>query len=235
MQALKWMMLIVMMAGLSACNTDPSTSVKQPMTIRPVPVKPMADGDGAIFHAANSRPLFEDRRARFVGDIITVTLVEKNTGTTNSADSISRTGSANVNIGTPTILGYTPKWPFRPPVPGATTGVNTSLTAASTIKSDNKNNDTNTNSFTGSIAVTVIDVLPNGNLSVSGEKQIAVNENTEFIRLSGIVNPTTISASNTVSSTQIADARIETKQKQSVDKAMVLSMLSRFFVTLLPF
>ena len=49
----------------------------------------------------------------------------------------------------------------------------------------------------------------NGNLLVSGEKQIGINQGTEFIRFSGVVNPRTVTGSNTVPSTQVADARIE--------------------------
>lgn len=228
----------VMLAG---CNTDPSTRVAQPMSIRPNPVPPQIQADGAIYHVANSRPLFEDRRARFVGDTLTVTLVEKVTGSNGTTGSSDRKGSADVSVKTPTVLGYTPKPPFALPLPGGNNDLSnarnfdTSFTASSTLKTENKSSDSNTTSFSGSITVTVIEVLPNGNLVVSGEKQLAVNENTKFVRLSGVVNPINISGANVVSSTQIADARIETKEKQSVDTAQIISMLSRFFVALLPF
>jgi flagellar L-ring protein precursor FlgH len=66
--------------------------------------------------------------------------------------------------------------------------------------------------FTGTITVTVIEVLPNGNLLVSGEKQVAIGHGQEYIRLSGIVNPYFVNASNTIASSQIADARIEYKE-----------------------
>lgn len=226
---------------LAGCETDPSTSVRQPMTIRPNPQPPVTQADGAIYHAVNSRPLFEDRRARFVGDTLLVNLVEKVTGTNGSTGSFDRKGSADVTVGTPKILGYTPRPPFAVNIPGGKNNISnannfdTSVTASSALKSENKGNESNTTSFSGSITVTVIEVLPNGNLMVSGEKQIAVNQNTEFIRLSGVVNPINITSANAVSSTLVADARIETKEKQRVDTSQVLSMLSRFFVTLLPF
>jgi len=242
MSGLRNILMVLAILVLAGCNTDPSTNVRQPMTIRPNPAPPAAQADGAIYHVANSRPMFEDRRARFVGDTLTVTLIEKTAGTTSSADSSNRTGSASVAIGTPTILGYTPKAStFSIPIPGGNNNfggqanLNTSFSATSALKSDNKDNNSNSNSFTGSITVTVIEVLANGNLMVSGEKQIAVNNNSEFIRLSGVVNPVNITNANTVSSTQLADARIETKEKQSMDTAQIVSMLSRFFVALLPF
>jgi flagellar L-ring protein precursor FlgH len=238
MKMINLSLMLLAMLVLAGCNTDPSTNVKQPMTIRPNPVPQAVQADGAIYHAYNSRPMFEDRRARFVGDTLTVTLVEKTTGSTSGAGSSSRTGSAAINVGTPTILGYTPNPASASAVSGFThsaSNFDTTFTASGSLKNDSKNSNSNSNSFSGSITVTVIEVLPNGNLVVSGEKQIAVNSNTEFIRLSGVVNPVNITSANVVSSTVVADARIETKQAESVDGAQIISMLSRFFVALLPF
>lgn len=248
MKTLKWMVVTLGVMLLAGCNTDPSTRVAQPMTIRPNPAPVAMERTGAIYRAADSRPLFEDRRARFVGDIITVNIVEKTSATKSTNESSSRSGSANVNIPTPTILGYTPRPPFNVPVPGGRNDIgglqvdrtrhnnfDSNWTADASLKFENKESGGNSNNFSGSITVTVIEVLPNGNLRVSGEKQIAINQNTEFIRLSGVVNPIDIMSGNVVNSTQLADARIETKGKQSVDTAQIVSMLSRFFVTLLPF
>lgn len=235
---ISWMVFSVLV--LAGCNTDPSTNVRQPMTIRPNPAPPAAQADGAIYHVATSRPLFEDRRARFVGDTLLVNLVEKTSANRKSDGSSSRTGSADVSIGTPTILGYKPSALSRINVPGingttSTANLDSSFNASSSMKNANSSADTNSNTFSGSITVTVIEVLPNGNLAVSGEKQLAINEGTEFVRLSGVVNPMNITSANTVSSTQLADARIESKEKQRMDTSQIISMLSRFFVALLPF
>mgnify|MGYP003332853604 CR=1 FL=1 len=88
---------------------------------------------------------------------------------------------------------------------------------------------------TSTITVTVIEVYPNGNLLVSGEKQIGLKEGEEFIRFSGVVNPMNITASNTVQSTQVADARIEYRGNGQVDSAQVMGWLAKFFLTFLPF
>lgn len=248
MKANFWGMVVLVALPLAGCNTDPSTRVAQPMTIRPNPAPVATERTGAIYRAADSRPLFEDRRARFVGDTLTVNIVEKTAATKSTSESSSRSGSADVNIPTPTLLGYTPRPPFNVPVPGGRNDIgglqadgtrhnnfDTSWTADSSLKFENKESGSKSNNFTGSITVTVIEVLPNGNLRVSGEKQIAINQNTEFIRLSGVVNPINIMAGNVVNSTQLADARIETKGKQGMDAAQIVSMLSRFFTVLLPF
>lgn len=227
---------VLLAALLAGCNTDPSTRVAQPMTVRPTPPAAHAANDGAIYQAGISRPLFEDRRAMFVGDTLTVNLTERGSATKSTNESSDRSGSVDVNVATPTVLGLTPKrFPVTPPFFSRGGNLDTVVTADSDISTSNKESASNSNNISGSITVTVIEVLPNGNLVVSGEKQVAINQRTEFIRLSGVVNPINITAANTVNSTQLADARIESKGKQSMDTAQVISMLSRFFVALLPF
>jgi flagellar L-ring protein FlgH len=224
---------VLMLVG---CDIDPPTRVQLPTTVRPN-TAPVAAADGSIYRASGSRPLFEDRRARFVGDTVTVNLVEKTSANRKTNESSNRAANAAVNVGRPKILGVTPGLPIAGDILGSRVDDNltSSFDAASTTSTSNKQDDGNSNTVTGSITVTVIEVLPNGNLVVSGEKQVAVNQGTEFVRLSGVINPINISGSNSVNSTQLADARIESKQNQSVDTAQIVSVLARFFTVLLPF
>jgi flagellar L-ring protein FlgH len=78
----------------------------------------------------------------------------------------------------------------------------------------------------------VIEVLPNGFLVVSGEKQISLDKGTEFVRFSGVVNPDTITIGNVVSSTKIADARVEYRTNSKIDAAEIASMFARFFLSI---
>ena len=84
------------------------------------------------------------------------------------------------------------------------------------------------------MGLTVLDVLPNGNLVVSGEKQISLDKSIEYIRFSGVVSPETI-VGNTVSSTQVADARVEYRTNSHYDTAELMSELARFVQSLAPF
>ena len=111
----------------------------------------------------------------------------------------------------------------------------TELSADSNVAFDGKGAAGANNVFTGNIAVTVIEVLPNGNLLVSGEKQVSIGHGTEYIRLSGIVNPYFISTANTISSANVADARIEYKESGVISEAQVMGWLARFFLSFLPF
>ena len=85
------------------------------------------------------------------------------------------------------------------------------------------------------MTATVIEVLPNGNLLISGEKQLAIGQQTEYVRVSGIVNPAFVGIANQVDSASIADARIEYKSAGFISEAEVMGWLARFFLSFLPF
>jgi flagellar L-ring protein precursor FlgH len=206
----------------AACNTVPPTNVHQPMSARPLARGTLPAANGSIYQPGISRTLFEDRRARYVGDTMTITITETTSASTASSTNVSRTGSISAAI--PTIQG----------LPGKSLqGI--SLSANSAISHAGDGDAAARNVFTGNIAVTVVEVLPNGNLLVSGEKQVSIGQGTEYIRLSGVVNPYFISTANTISSTNVADARIEYKAAGVISEAQVMGWLARFFMSVLPF
>jgi flagellar L-ring protein FlgH len=174
--------------------------------------------NGAIYQAAAYRPLFEDRRARHIGDMLTINIIEKTSAVKAGASSGNKSGTAS--FGMPGVLK-------------GTFGGSVSTDAAT--KFSDADNQSASNTFTGTIGVTVTEVLPNGNLIVAGEKQVAMNKGVEFIRFSGMVSPDNIGTGNTVSSTQVADARVEYRTNSQIDRAEMTAMVSRFFQSLLPF
>lgn len=214
--------LLLMSALLAGCVTmTPSTAVHQPMTARPEVRPASLPANGSIYNVASARPLFEDRRARFIGDTITINIAEKTAAAKKSDTKAERTDDRT--LGVPTVAGL----PFAS-FQGAKLATN------SETKFDSTGENTSSNNFTGTLTVTVIDVYPNGNLLVSGEKQIGLKEGEEFVRFSGVVNPINITAGNTVQSVQVADARIEYKANGFIDSAQVMGWLGRFFLTVLP-
>lgn len=217
--------LVATAALLAGCNTVPSTNIKQPLTAPPQPPA-VSVGNGAIFQPNRGLALFEDRRARHVGDTLTVNLVERTSASRNSQTTEDRSASADINVPAPRVFNKTPQ------VLGVGT---TSWNPSSETNQAFKDNDSNSNTFTGAITVTVVEVLPNGNLRVSGEKQLSVNNDTDYIRLTGVVNPAYLSSTNSINSTQLADAQLESKNSQGLDQAQLASMFARFFLTLVPF
>lgn len=204
----------------------PEPVVTGPLTAAPpLPPLPAVEANGSIYQptAYGNYPLFEDRRPRNVGDIVTVVIQEKTNAAKNVQTTTDRTGSAMFGVGLapailPNEIGGKQNFDI--------TGENASQGKGST-RADN--------TFSGTLTTTVIGVLPNGNLQIAGDKQIAINRGSEHIRFSGVVDPRSVSGSNTVSSTQVADARIEFRSKGTMDEVQTMGWLQRFFLNVSPF
>jgi len=227
---LRYALLAALVVGMTGCAITPATNVHQPMSARPEHPAPVETG--GIFKVSYSTqanrytPLFEDRRARYVGDTIIVTLNEKTTASKKSNSSTDR--NSNSTITTPTPLAITGL-----PLPVSLMSMNMDAGSANTFTGGGASASNNV--FTGTIAVTVIEVLPNGNMLVSGEKQVGINQGQEFIRFSGVVNPVMIGNNSTISSSQVADARIEYRGNGYIDESQTMGWFSRGLMSILPF
>jgi flagellar L-ring protein precursor FlgH len=211
--------MLMMLSGCISLPAPPAI-VQQPMSARAAQAG-LPPSNGAIYQAGtHDRPLFEDRRARQVGDTLVILLNEKTNASKKSNSSANKHGTLNFAV--------------PPMVFGVPITKNVDLGASSTNQFDGKGEAASANNFNGTITVTVIDVLPNRNLVVSGEKQLAMTQGSEYIRFSGVVRPETV-INNTVSSIQVADARIEYKANGYIDEAQTMGWLSRFFLTVSPF
>jgi flagellar L-ring protein FlgH len=214
--------MAVMLLALSGCVSLPAPApiVQQPMSARTAQAGPPSV-NGAIYQAvSHHRPLFEDRRARQIGDTLVIFLNERTNASKKSNSSANKNGGVNFAV--------------PPAIFGVPITKNVDLGASSSNEFEGKGEAASNNNFTGTITVTVLEVLPNGNMIVSGEKQLAMTQGTEYIRFSGVVRPETV-VNNTVSSIQVADARIEYKANGYIDEAQTMGWLSRFFLTVSPF
>ena len=214
------------LGGCAPFFAPPRVQVLEPTSVRPTTPSQAAvqpTGNGAIYRPEAHRPLFEDRRARLVGDILTVSLQEKTSAKQSSASSLDRQGKLDASVAAMPLLK-----------PGASILGKLSGSGESANSMSGKGDTASDNTFTGTITVTVLEVLPNGNLVVSGEKQIGINQNADTLRFSGVVNPATILAGNVVSSTQIADARLQVRGTGDIDRAQTGGWLSRFFLSWSP-
>lgn len=217
---MKRVILVLCLGMLGGCAVVPETITKQPATAHPAPQ--VAAGDGSIYHAGTYRPMFVDWRPVMVGDVITILISETNDASKTASSSGSKTGS--VSAGIPTVVGL----PLK-------TLQGTNLAASTSNKAATTDVLNSANTFTSTLAVTVTAVRPNGDLEVSGEKQVALDSGVEYIRFSGVVNPAMIQTGNVVSSTQVAEARIEYRSDSRIDKASLMSAMSRFFQSMAPF
>ncbi|SPE19390.1 flagellar protein of basal-body outer-membrane L ring [Burkholderiales bacterium] len=194
-----------------------------PITARPHPYDPLAAAPtGAIFRPNNVVYLFEDRKPRVVGDLLTIQINE-NTNASQTANSSTEKKTSTVAT-LPKITGV---------LGHNVNGLNLSASG------DNAYNGTgqtaSTGVFTGTITVTVIEVLANGNLVVAGDKQIGIRQNSDSLRFTGVVDPALIQPGNIISSTQVADARLDYRGGGYIEEAQIQGWLGRFFNSWSPF
>ena len=177
---------------------------------------------GSLYSPTRFRSPYSDIRATQVGDIITVEISERINARQANATNVNRSDSASVSLPEIGIAGSI----GLPKIEGSASG-----------KKDFKSGGTTTadNLMSGTITTTVMEVLPNGNLRIAGEKQIGTNREVERLRFYGVVSPITVRNGNRVQSSQVADARIEYVGNGSIDSAQVMGWLSRFFLSALPF
>ena len=176
--------------------------------------------NGSIYQAGYEVSLFEDIRARRIGDILVINLVEKTDAKKESDTDIKK--DTSTNIAAPTVLGM-----LDPSLKGL--NLNSSLNSSNDFAGETES--TQKNSLSGSITVSVIEVLPNGYLRIRGEKRVRLNQGTEYIRVSGLIRPTDINPDNSVESTKIADATIMYTGEGALADANKIGWLARFFIS----
>jgi len=185
------------------------------------PEAPAMPANGAIFQPARGyAPLTSGARASMVGDLLTITLVERTQAAKTSAANTDR--SAN--------LGLTP------PTTGPLSLFSASdATMGGGAKFDGKGAATQSNQLNGELSVTIAKVYPNGTMLVRGEKMLTLNRGDEHVRISGIVRAADIGPDNRVLSTRVADARIAYSGKGDIARASRQGWLSHFFSIISPF
>jgi len=235
-----------MLAGCATADKEPL--VKGTTTTRPAAVNAQPSNAGSLFPATAAaasqfRPLFEDPRARNVGDTLTITLNERTSANRSSNAAAEKTATADVTADLSSlsnVAGVVKGLPgaglARSLANRATAAGNAAngLSADSTLEFEGKGSSSAQNAFTGTITATVLEVLPNGNLVVAGEKQVAVSSEEEVIRVSGVVNPSDL-VRNAVTSSKMADLRLEYRGRGFGDDANSPGWLTSVLLKLLPF
>ena len=220
---------------LGACaSADRPSLLQTPATARPKPTQETSANMGSLYPAVSGgilstvshRPLFEDRRARNVGDTLTVILNETTSAAKNSSMSAARKGSITSSFA-PGTTSTRKGW-----YQGITDIGN--FTGTGEVKNEGAGGSAANNTFAGTITVTVIEILANGNLVVAGEKQVAISNEEEIIRFGGIVNPNSLVA-NRISSQEVADARIEYRGRGATDDTQGVGWFTRILLKMAPF
>ena len=203
---------------LTACTSTPSVEMNDEYAAVMPPSMLETEVPGTVYNVQRQFSLFDDVRSRNVGDILTIQLVEQTQASKSATTDTSR--GTSVDTGNPVILGRTIT---QDGLDLLSTAIETDQSFAGAASS------TQSNTLTGDITVTVTHVLPNGNMVVSGEKQLTLNQGEEFIRISGIVRPADVAPDNSVPSLRLADARITYSGKGQIANTNRPGWLHRFF------
>lgn len=210
---------LIMISGCVSTETPPVTA-NDPFFAPAMPTiaQPKLIEDGSLFKAGLANSLYSDVKARRVGDLISVQLRE-NTNASKSANTAT-TKDTGIELSPITGLGANPLNIGGQALQLGVASNNTFAGDSATAQS---------NSLSGNISVTVIEVLPNQNLVIRGEKWLTLNSGDEYIRLTGIIRPADISPDNEIESNKIANARIQYSGTGSFADAQKQSLVSRFF------
>jgi flagellar L-ring protein precursor FlgH len=227
-------------AGMSPATTPNATIAELTPYSEPVQRQMVADDPAArasLFQEISSRNMFQDMRAAQVGDLVTINIVE--TAKANKSASTQTGRESSIDAGIDNLLGWENK------IKNLTSfgrddvkdGYNkSSMFSGSLSNNFNGSGSTSRNeSMTASVTAVVTEVKPNGNLFIKGTRQVKVNNETQYIILSGQIRPEDISPDNTVLSSYIGDARIEYMGSGPVSDKQRAGWLSRGVDFIWPF
>ncbi|MEW6441377.1 MAG: flagellar basal body L-ring protein FlgH [bacterium] len=195
------LVLLVLWVACGCAHTDD----EMPDIDIPAPIEMRGGTSAGSIWSEGLGDCYGDRRARGLGDIVTVNVVEETSASQEAGTDTSRSSALDASIddlfGLPQDYGMrdflNSGKPFSPSVKG---GYERSFKGAGTTVRKDK--------LLATMSARVVQVLPGGNLVIRGKREIKVNREKQFISLEGVVRPEDISPYNTVSSTQIADAKI---------------------------
>mgnify|MGYP000438572021 CR=1 FL=1 len=189
--------LIASSVLLTACETMPDRDPEF-APVNPGALRPPEQKTGSIYQSNYDMRLFEDHTAKRIGDIITVLLNERTQARKDANTEIKK--EMDFEMAAPTLAGVDPATFLGKNI------FNNNITSNREFKGEADSDQSN--SLSGSISVSVVEVLPNGYLKVRGEKRVTLNQGNEYIRVSGIVRPADLDSNNSISSNLIADATI---------------------------
>jgi len=196
--SITYLLLLIAFALLSGCSTSPVPKANPLYAgVRPAMTQALPIETGSIYKAGYDITLFESITARNVGDILTVVLSEKTNASLKAKTKTTK--DSEIDVALTKLMGQSLTFRGVPVL-------DTELTFDREF--EGKGDTSQSNSLTGSVTVTITEVLANGNFVVQGEKLLTLNQGVEHIRVSGIIRQEDISPANTIASSKIANSKI---------------------------
>jgi flagellar L-ring protein precursor FlgH len=228
-------MTFIFLTGCAGLSKEPSHMVQTAKIQKPKfdVYEPPKPEEGSLWSEMSEVSLFQDMKARKVGDTVTVRIVEDPEAELNANTKTSR--SSGVEASTLKFMGYMKALAEKNSRLAQDPGTDDLILASLGLKHDGKGSTDRDGHVKAYISAVVEKVLFNGNLYISGQREVRVNNETQYITLSGVVRPKDISSSNEVSSTFIADARIAYSGNGPVSDKQRVGWLGRVLDYVWPF
>lgn len=198
-------LLFLVFVSIFGCGSKEPSPPFVPTAIRNIPLAPTKPPEGSIYDPNSNVGLFQDFRARKTGDVITILIEEDLKGEKNVETNTDKESEISSGIGGVFGTGLAN---MLSPAGTTVSDPTTMFTGSSkdTFKGTGKTSrDAN---LKGTVSARVVDVFPDGNLMVEGTRELKINNESQYLILTGIVRPKDIKSDNTISSTKLADARI---------------------------
>ncbi len=225
----------IFLAGCATPSADPKINMKPPVYVEEIPPqapKTNIANPGSLF-GKGENPLFSDRKAMNVNDIVTVVISETTTQSSSASKKISDSNKDALGAGLITNPGG---------APGLSTAVNqlnkfTNIGFQTNSTNDFSGSGSNSRneSFTTTISARIIKVMKNGNYFIQGSRELLLNGDKQIIQVSGVIRPYDISQNNQIDSKYIADAKIMYKTQGEIERATKKPYGSKLIKSLWPF
>ena len=231
---MKVLLLFVLLFALSGCgaSTEPEISMKPPAYVEELPPKQsdnIQTAPGSLFGKGDN-PLFSDKKAMNVNDLVTVVIQESTSQSTQANRSSSKNNTSNLSGGTLTAGGQ-----LANVANNISNYSNIGFQTNSSANYTGMGAQTRNESFNTTVSTRVIKILSNGNYFIEGSRELLINGEKQIIQLSGVIRPYDIGQDNTIDSRYIADAKILYKTEGDVATSTKKPWGTRFFEAIWPF
>ena len=231
---MKVLLLFVLLFALSGCgaSTEPEISMKPPAYVEELPPKQsdnIQTAPGSLFGKGDN-PLFSDKKAMNVNDLVTVVIQESTSQSTQANRSSSKNNTSNLSGGTLTAGGQ-----LANVANNISNYSNIGFQTNSSANYTGTGAQTRNESFNTTVSTRVIKILSNGNYFIEGSRELLINGEKQIIQLSGVIRPYDIGQDNTIDSRYIADAKILYTTEGDVATSTKKPWGTRFFEAIWPF
>ncbi len=212
-----YIFILLIFSGCAAKSVDPTIAMKPPAYVEQLPSKEKEasfSNEGSLFGRGDN-PLFSDRKAMNVNDLVTVVIDENIMQSSSSQKSLSK--NTNDKLGGGIFAGNGGNGAVSSAMNKLNGFTNISFGTDSQNSFSAKGDNTRNEKFTTTISARVIKILNNGNYFIAGSREMLINGEKQIIQISGVIRPYDIDQTNTISSKYIADAKILYKTEGSMD------------------